>query len=69
MSGDIASVGSVIGDTQKRSFKNFMGYGRPKTDIERVMTHFNMSKEEIEKLNKEELQKLIDKLPPRGTGL
>lgn len=42
--------------------------GQPKTDEERAMTHFGISKEDWEKLSEEEKQEYIDKLPPRGSG-
>jgi len=42
--------------------------GKPKTDEERAKNHFNISDDDWNKLSKEEKQKYIDKLPPRGTG-
>jgi hypothetical protein len=54
-----------------KSFKEYLNEvnGKPKTDIERVMTHFNLTQEDIDKMSEEEIKKLIDKLPPRGSGL
>lgn len=43
--------------------------GVPKTDPERAMAHFGISKEEWEKLSDEKKQEYIDKLPSRGEGL
>lgn len=39
-----------------------------RSEAERAMSHFNISKEEWEKFTPEEKQEYIDKLPPRGSG-
>lgn len=44
------------------------GGDAPRTEEERARSHFNISKEEWEKLSEEEKQAYIDKLPPRGSG-
>ena len=45
------------------------GIGVPKTDEERVKTHFKISDEDWKALSPQERQSYIDKLPPRGSGL
>ena len=44
------------------------GEDAPRSEAERAMAHFNLTKEEWEKLSDEEKQEYIDKLPPRGSG-
>ena len=43
--------------------------GQPRSDEERAKIHFKLTDEEWNKLSQAEKQRLIDKLPPRGTGL
>jgi len=41
--------------------------GKPKTDIERVLSHYNMTMEEWNKLPPEKKRELLNNLPERGT--
>lgn len=44
---------------------NKRGKGKPKSDLERIQDHFDVSEEEAE----ERFDKLKEKLPERGSGL
>ncbi len=47
---------------EKQSFR----FGQPKTDLERIMSHYKITKEEAQKmLDKKPLKEI---LPSRGTG-
>jgi len=43
--------------------------GKPKSEAERAMAHFKISKEKWEKMSKKEKAKKISELPERGEGL
>ena len=43
--------------------------GKPKTEAERAMAHFNISEEKWGEMSEEEKKKKIAELPPRGEGL
>jgi len=44
-------------------------FGKPKTEEERVRTHFNISEEEWNRMSEDEKRRYVERLPSRGTGL
>jgi translation initiation factor 2 alpha subunit (eIF-2alpha) len=71
VSDDIAKDIPPLMNTGKRimPFKDFIKKNKnQKTDIERVMSYFNLSQFDIDNMSKEELDDLISKLPDRGNG-